>query len=213
MSPDPLSPIAPISSATAALPAQPLPEDRPVAAQQQAAAGQIPASGPTPDVEAPASAVTTTPTVQPAPDPIAQAVIDGRASAAARQASLAPLFADLGEAAAVRTPVTAGLPDDVRAAVNRVLSQRLPTDNGVTAQALRDAVARSGLFLEANLAAGQADIDPANDLKAALLSLRQTLAAAQQALLGGETATTLQPQAAVAEPATPNTPAAGPTPQ
>ena len=212
MSPDPLSPIAPISSATAALPAQPLPEDRPVAAQQ-AAASQTP--GAALDVEAQAGAAATTPTAAPTPDPVAQAVIDGRASAAARQASLAPLFADLGEASAARQPATAALPADVRAAVDRVLSQRLSADNGVTAQALRDAVARSGLFLEANLAAGHSEVDPANDLKAALLSLRQTLAAAQQALLGGETA---KPPAAptlqtVVSAPTPNAPTVGPTPQ
>jgi hypothetical protein len=93
-------------------------------------------------------------------------------TAAARQGGLAPLLADLEQAAN-----GGALPAPVAAAVARVLDLRLPLD-GLDPAALRQALARSGLFLEAGLAAslssGTAGLT-GPDLKAALLVLRQAL--------------------------------------
>lgn len=110
-----------------------------------------------------------------APDPIAtllQRAIDAaRADAAIRQSGLGSLIADLEPALA-----SPGLSPEVKAALGRVLSQALATDPPPDAAALKAAIARSGLFLEGRLAATPAAAP--NDLKAALLVLQQTLAAA-----------------------------------
>jgi hypothetical protein len=104
-------------------------------------------------------------------------------AALARQDSLAPLFANLTAlASAAADPGlaarTAALPRPVLAAAERVLAQQLPvTQVGVTADALKQAVARSGIFHEAELARGQ-PAAAAGDLKSALLILRATLQAA-----------------------------------
>jgi hypothetical protein len=89
--------------------------------------------------------------------------------AAVRQSGLAPLMADL--AVALRSP---SLPAAVTAAAAQVLAMRLPVADGLPAAALRQAFARSGLFLEASLASGA---DAPADLKTALLTLRQVLRA------------------------------------
>jgi hypothetical protein len=91
--------------------------------------------------------------------------------AAARQGGLAPLLADLEQAAN-----GGALPPSVAAAAARVLDLRAPLD-GLDAAAVRQALARSGLFLEAGFAAqssgavGMAGMD----MKAALLVLRQVM--------------------------------------
>jgi hypothetical protein len=90
--------------------------------------------------------------------------------AAARQTSMAPLFADL--AVAANSPA---LPEVVRQAAGQVLSLRLPVQDGLTAGALKQAFERSGLFLESNLAADVPAAGPAGDLKAAFGLLRQVL--------------------------------------
>lgn len=90
--------------------------------------------------------------------------------AAARQEGLAPLLADL--AAALKSPT---LPPGLRAAIQTVMGQQLPTSPPPTAADLRQAVARSGLFLEARMAAGEAP--PPGDFKTALASLGATLGA------------------------------------
>lgn len=87
--------------------------------------------------------------------------------AAARQGGLAPLLADL-EQAATGAPA---LPAAVADAAARVLSLRLPLDANLSAADVRQALARSGLFLEARLA--MPDTTGGTDLKAALLVLRQ----------------------------------------
>jgi hypothetical protein len=88
--------------------------------------------------------------------------------AAARQGGLAPLLADLEQAAN-----GGALPPAVAAAAARVLDLRAPID-GLDAAALRQALARSGLFLEAGLAAAMPAM-AGMDLKAALLVLRQVM--------------------------------------
>lgn len=94
-------------------------------------------------------------------------------AALARQDSLAPLFANLGSLAQGTVALT--LPKPLMTLVDQILAQRLPAGaRPVTAEALKAAVARSGVFLEARQAAGEAPT-PRTDLKAALLSLRDLL--------------------------------------
>jgi hypothetical protein len=102
------------------------------------------------------------------PDPLKQAVDAARASAAGRQASLAPLFADLSQALA-----RPDLPGAIKAAISQILAFQLPSSGPFTAEIVRQAVAQSGLFLEAHLA--QAAPGAPQDLKAALLTLQQAL--------------------------------------
>jgi hypothetical protein len=109
------------------------------------------------------------PPAPPLPSPVRQALDAARADAAGRQASLAPLFADLSEA--VNAP---GLPARIRAAIGQLLALRTSLAAPLTAETIRQAVAQSGLFLEAHMRQGEAD-QP--DLKAALLSLQRALAA------------------------------------
>jgi len=116
------------------------------------------------------------PTAQPAPplpNPVRQAVDAARADAAGRQASLAPLFADLAETLSSPT-----LPAPVKAAIGQLLALRTTFTAPLTAETIRQAVAQSGLFLEAHMRDGEAD-QP--DLKAALLTLQRALAAAPSA--------------------------------
>jgi hypothetical protein len=122
------------------------------------------------------------PTASPAPPspasaaaPAAPAPAQGGALATAVQAAAgaqdtaAPLLAEL--AAAQQRP---DLPPEVRVAALKTLAAALPVDPPPDASALSDAVARSGLFLEADLAQGAPD---PGDLKAALLTLSASLAA------------------------------------
>ena len=90
--------------------------------------------------------------------------------AIARQNSVAPLLASL--AAVVAKP--GALPEPVLRAALQVLGQRLqlPAD-GPTAGALKTAIEKSGVFLEASLAKAPA---PAADMKSALTALKSSLA-------------------------------------
>ncbi len=99
----------------------------------------------------------------PPPDPARVAVDQAKASAAAAQTSLAPMFADL--AAALNAPTT---PPQLRTALANVLALRTPVGATFTGAQLQQAVAQSGVMLEAKLAAGLA---PGRDLQAALLNL------------------------------------------
>lgn len=95
-------------------------------------------------------------------------------AALGRQDSLAPLFANLGSLAQGSVALT--LPKPLMALVDQILAQRLPAaqTRPVTAEALKAAIASSGVFLEARQAAGEAPT-PQTDLKAALQSLRNLL--------------------------------------
>jgi len=122
--------------------------------------------------------------------------------AAVRQSGLAPLMADL--AVALRSP---SLPAAVTVAAAQVLALRVPVADGLPAVALKQAFARSGLFLEADLASGA---DAPADLKTALLTLRQVLRAFMAADAGMPArAETAVPQMRAAPPLVP----AGPTPE
>ena len=92
-------------------------------------------------------------------------------SAATRQESLAPLFANLDAVA----PSNA-LPPKLQQAVMQVLGQRASLDQNLSGSDVKNAFQKSGLFLEASLASGAVS-SPAGmpDLKAALIVLRQML--------------------------------------
>jgi hypothetical protein len=99
------------------------------------------------------------------------AVAAAAESAATRQDSLAPLFANLGAVAGSN-----GLPQKLQQAVMQVLAQRTSLDPALTGGDVKNAFQKSGILLEAALASGsvvQASGIP--DLKAALIVLRQTL--------------------------------------
>jgi hypothetical protein len=129
----------------------------------------------------------------------ALAVSAAAQSAATRQASLAPLFANLGAVA-----VSDAVPEKLQQAVAQLLALRPNLDRNLTGNDVKVAFENSGLFLESSLASGSVWLSsPAAgpDLKAALIVLRQTLLS-----LGGlvapenaaAPAPALQPQASVA---------------
>src|ERR1700722_11006996 len=123
-------------------------------------------------------------------------------TAVTQQASLAPLFADLGVAAGLPN-----LPPQVQQAVAQVLAQQIPLDQNLTADAVQEAFQSSGLFLENSLASGSALASNVPDLKAALLVLRQTLTSALSE--GTATTGTATPASASAlQPAAPQAAAA-----
>ena len=119
------------------------------------------------------------PTQSPNPVVAAQAAVTAAVqSSAARQGGLAPLLADISVAAGVST-----LPEPVRQAAERLLALQPALDETLSADGLKQALGRSGHFLEAHLAsgangdasAGTADAPPADDIKAALIVLRNVL--------------------------------------
>src|SRR5437763_5317747 len=143
------------------------------------------------------------------------------ASAASRQDSLAPLFANLAVVAQ-----SSGIPAKLQQAVMQVLGQRTSLDPALSGNDIKNAVQESGIFLEASLAAQL--VSPASgvpDLKAALIVLRQTLvstlgstgAAASSAPIIAPSTAAPQPAlpglitASAGEPATPPAAAATPT--
>ncbi|MET4071439.1 cytoskeletal protein RodZ [Bradyrhizobium sp. S3.2.6] len=101
------------------------------------------------------------------------AVTAASAEAVTKQGSQAPLFANL---ASVVTG--SDLPDGLKQAMLDVLAQQTPLNTALGGDDIESAFQKSGLFLEASLAAGTMPPSGAvPDLKAALLVLRRTLAA------------------------------------
>lgn len=161
-----------------------------VDAAMTAEAGASEPAAPTPAAPTPGAPAT--------PPPLAQAIEVARALAAGGQASLAPLFADLAQAAGSPT-----LPAALKAAIGQVLALQTPLRGPLTAETVLAAVAQSGLFLEARLAGSVLPAAPApTDLKAALLVLQAALAQAPPD----------QPQEPPSAQAAPQPPAAVPPP-
>jgi hypothetical protein len=101
------------------------------------------------------------------------AVTNASAEAVTKQGSQAPLFANL-----VSVVTSSDLPAGLKQAVLDVLAQQTPLNTALDGGDIESAFQKSGLFLEASLAAGVTPPSGAvPDLKAALLVLRQTLAA------------------------------------
>ena len=131
--------------------------------------------------------------------------------AAARQGGLGPLFADVEQAVKAATP-----PAPVRAAAAQLLALRVPLDENLTAADVKQAFSRSGLLLEPRLAAAITSAAsapivqaaPEDDLKAAMLVLRQALKAwADGAAQTIEPAATLvKPEPLLPLPANPSPP-------
>ena len=94
-------------------------------------------------------------------------------SAATEQDSLAPLFANLGAAVS-----SGNLPPKLQQAIAQVLAQQTSLDQNLDGGDIKTAFQKSGIFLEASLAAGAVPSSGAPDLKAALIVLRQTLQSA-----------------------------------
>jgi hypothetical protein len=131
-------------------------------------------------------------------------------TAATRQGSLAPLFANLSVVA-----VSDVLPEKLQQAVAPLLALRPNLDQNLTGNDVKAAFKSSGLFLESSLASGSVAPSPAAgvpDLKAALIVLRQTLLS-----LGSPPESASAPAAAPQpqRPAqvSPEIPAAGPAPE
>ncbi|MBC9882363.1 flagellar hook-length control protein FliK [Bradyrhizobium sp. INPA01-394B] len=130
------------------------------------------------------------------------AVTVASADAVTRQGSQAPLFANL---ASVVTG--SDLPAGLKQAVLDVLVQQTPLNTALDGGDIESAFQKSGLFLEASLAAGATPPSgAAPDLKAALLVLRQTLALSSGAVETGVSPapvqTTAPPTGATAVPQT-----------
>ncbi|MYV80451.1 flagellar hook-length control protein FliK [Bradyrhizobium japonicum] len=128
------------------------------------------------------------------------------AEAVTKQGSQAPLFANL---ASVVTG--SDLPVGLKQAVLDVLAQQTPLNTALDGGDIESAFQKSGLFLEASLAAGTTPSSGAMpDLKAALLVLRQTLATLETAAPQAQgaalaTAGTSQTTAVPAQAASPST--------
>jgi hypothetical protein len=133
------------------------------------------------------------------------AVTAASAEAVTKQGSQAPLFANL---ASVVTG--SDLPAGLKQAVLDVLAQQTPLSTALDGGDIESAFQKSGLFLEASLATGTPPSAAVPDLKAALLVLRQTLAATSGTL---ETATPPIQAVAVATNAVTTAQAASSPPQ
>ncbi len=122
-------------------------------------------------------------------------------TAATQQQSLAPLFANLNAVA-----TSSSLPPVLQQAVVQVLAQQTPLVPTLSGGDVQNAVQTSGLFLELSLATGTVAPTGIPDLKAALIVLRQTLAAAVQATETPQAVAPVVSTVAAAEtkPATPS---------
>ena len=115
--------------------------------------------------------------------PLERVAVSAAAQAAVtEQDSLAPLFANLGAAVS-----SSNLPPKLQAAIAQVLAQQTSLDQNLGGGDIKTAFQKSGIFLEASLAAGSVSAGGVPDLKAALIVLRQTL---QSALGSNATAAT-----------------------
>jgi hypothetical protein len=106
--------------------------------------------------------------------PLERTAVSAAAQAAVtEQDSLAPLFANLGAAVS-----SSNLPAKLQAAIAQVLAQQTSLDQNLGGGDIKTAFQKSGIFLEASLAAGTVLPGGVPDLKAALIVLRQTLQSA-----------------------------------
>jgi hypothetical protein len=145
----------------------------------------------------------------------ALAVSAAAQTAATRQGSLAPLFANL-----IAVAGSDALPVELQQALAPLLALRPQLDQNLTGNDVRAAFKSSGLFLESSLASGSVAPSSAAgvpDLKAALIVLRQTLlslgggAAAPESASAPAAAAAQQPQPLPRVP--PDISASGPAPE
>jgi hypothetical protein len=142
----------------------------------------------------------------------ALAVSAAAQTAATRQGSLAPLFANLSAVA-----VSDALPARLRQAVAPLLALRPQLDQNLTGNDVKAAFKSSGLFLESSLASGSVAPSSATgipDLKAALIVLRQTLLSLGSPLESASaSAAAAAPQTQRPAQVSPDISAAGPAPE
>lgn len=137
------------------------------------------------------------------------AVSAASAEAVTKQSSQAPLFANL---AAVVTG--SDLPVGLKHAVLDVLAQQTPLNTALNGGDIESAFQKSGLFLEASLAAAVTPLSGnVPDLKAALLVLRQTLATLETAAPQAQGGAIPTSAAGTPQVATAPAPATGEAPQ
>lgn len=142
----------------------------------------------------------------------ALAVSAAAQTAAARQGSLAPLFANLSMIA-----MSDAVPAKLQQALAPLLALRPNLDQNLTGNDVKAAFESSGLFLESSLASGRATPSSSTgvpDLKAALIVLRQALLSlGNPAESVSAPAPTFQQQASMAEQLATNIQAAEPVPE
>lgn len=133
---------------------------------------------------------------------LARAVAEAVQSAAPRQGGLGPLMADLAQA--LGSPA---LPAPAREAAARLLGLQTPLTPAIEGADVKQAAARSGLFLEARLA-GQppAAAALAPDLKAALIAAREVFTAWAEATEAEVPPPQAAPAPAPSRPSAPQTP-------
>ena len=143
------------------------------------APGATVVSGQTSAPSAPADGVASPSIVAAAPSvnaltPLERAAVSvATETAATQQGSLSQLFANLGVVAG-----SSEHPPALQQAVAQVLAQQTSLDQNLTGDDVKNAFQASGLFLEASLASGSVSSAAGMpDLKAALIVLRQTIAA------------------------------------
>jgi hypothetical protein len=159
--------------------------ESPSVAAQPLTTGTGPAASGNPNNPASVTVSTTAPDpLLPTPPQAANPVVAAQTAvaaavqtSAARQGGLAPLLAD----AEIATTVLA-LPEPVRQAAERLLALQPTLDETISADSIKQALGRSGLFLEAHLASAASNgtppaalPPPADDVKAALIVLRNVL--------------------------------------
>lgn len=164
---------APVTTSLAALQAQPADPAAPAPGGPAALLQRVQASLLASPQVAPAGPAALTPTQASAPSPRALAgPLLG--PALANQNSLAPLLANLRAVAGGEVSLV--VPRPLLTLIENVLAQTVQAERRAPgAEALKDAVARSGVFLDARQAQGQ-PAPPQGDLKASLQALRATLA-------------------------------------
>jgi len=186
-----------------------------------AAEGVVSPNTASPDLATPAAKVSVSAETKPAAEvtppknpltPLQAIAVSAAAqTAATRQGSLAPLFANLGVVA-----VSDAFPEKLQQAVAPLLALRPQLDQNLTGNDVKAAFKSSGLFLESSLASGYVAPSSAAgvpDLKAALIVLRQTLLS-----LGSPPESAPAPAAAAPQPqrpaqVAPDISAAGPAPE
>lgn len=104
------------------------------------------------------------------PSPAAAVLAQAAQQAAPRQGGLSPLFANLNAALA-----SGALPPGVLQAAFSLMSMRPQLGEQLSATDIRNALQRSGLFLESSLAQGRAPATGSPDMKAALMVFREAV--------------------------------------
>ncbi len=157
--------LAPQANAPAPVTLTPPPGTPPLSAAtplspQQVATGRAPPLAPAATSQPPAPST-----------PAAAALREAVQQAVGRQQSLAPLVTTLASLGGR----LASLPPPVVQAVQQLLAARVRADTPISAEKLMQAVAKSGVFLEAGLTTANPARATAGDTKAALLALRSGL--------------------------------------